>query len=377
MASIKESQRLASMKGAEIAWRTLNLEYIYEPCLVGAWIMKAEFFTRVTGREFMSAREEVAIEAFRRLGINLCPQLALPAAPGEARTGTHAAVKKQIEDTLSAWHSPEQIKEAIEKLPDPHSLHANFDLEKAAKSYAAGIKKYRDKSGDDILWLAGFGQADFMGGYTRWGYKNYLEAMVLYPEHMKRYYDYTAEQGYLYNLGVVEAVKSHGLAPYVYGGQDICFNDGPICSPQLLRKIYFPALRHAVQPLVDNGIGIIWHCDGNIMPILDDLLNLGVAGFQGFQEEAGVKLETMAALRTKAGKKPILWGSVSVTTTLPFGTVEDVKRDVERCFRIAAPGGGFGLASSSSILPETPDENILALYHYGREFGRTFLSRSH
>jgi hypothetical protein len=361
------------MKGAEIAWRTLSLEQIHEPCLVGAWIMKGEFFSRLTGRDFWAAREDVAIEAFQRLGINLCPQLALPAAPGEGRTGTHADVKKRLEDTLVAWKSPEQVKEAIEKLPDPQALHRNFNLEKAAQAYANNIKKYRDRSGDDILWLSGFGQADFMGGYNRWGYKNYLEAIALYPEHMKRYYDYTGEQGYLYNLGVVEAVRRFGLAPFVYGGQDICFNDGPICSPEVLRKIYFPALRRAVQPLIENGIGIIWHCDGNILPILDDLLDLGIAGFQGFQEESGVKLEKMASLRTKAGKKPILWGSVSVTTTLPFGSREDVKRDVERCFRVAGPGGGFGLASTSSILPETPDENILALYHYGMEFGRSFL----
>ena len=361
------------MKGMEVAWRTLNLERVEYPCLAGAWIMKAEFFSRLTGRDFMSAREDVAIETFRRLGINLCPQFARPAAPGEARTGTHAAVKKQLDDTLAAWKSPEQVKEAIEKLPDPQTLHKNFNLEKSADAYAANIKHYRDKTGDDILWITGFGQADFMGGFNRWGYKNYLEAMVLYPDHMKRYYDYSGENAYLYNLGVVEAVKRHGLAPFVYGGQDICFNDGPMCSPLLLRKIYFPALKRAVQPLVENGIGIIWHCDGNILPIREDLLDLGVAGFQGFQEENGVKLEKMAAIRTKAGKKPILWGSVSVTTTLPFGSVADVKRDVERCFRVAAPGGGFGLASTSSILPETPDENILALYQYGKEFGRKFL----
>jgi hypothetical protein len=82
----------------------------------------------------------------------------------------------------------------------------------------------------------------------------------------------------------------------------------------------------------------------------------------------------MVEVRTKWGRKPILWGSVSVTTTLPFGTVEDVKRDVERCFRSAAAGGGFGLASTSSILIETPIENILALYEHGHVFGRQFLA---
>jgi uroporphyrinogen decarboxylase len=131
-----------------------------------------------------------------------------------------------------------------------------------------------------------------------------------------------------------------------------------------------------VEPLLRNDIRIIWHCDGNILPILGDLLDLGVSGFQGFQEEAGVSLERMAALTTKWRRKPILWGSVSVTTTLPFGTVEGVKRSIERCFEVGAPGGGFCLAPTSSILPETPLENIMALYEHGRTYGRAFLAKS-
>ena len=124
----------------------------------------------------------------------------------------------------------------------------------------------------------------------------------------------------------------------------------------------------------EAGIGIIWHCDGNILPILDQLIHIiGVAGFQGFQEETGCTLERIAARRTRDGQKLILWGSLSVTTTLPFGTVDDVKHDVERCFRIAAPGGGFALAPTSSILPETPRENIMTMYEHGKHFGRAFL----
>ena len=40
-----------------------------------------------------------------------------------------------------------------------------------------------------------------------------------------------------------------------------------------------------MAPLVENGISVIWHCDGNINPILADILDLGVVGLQGFEEE--------------------------------------------------------------------------------------------
>ena len=213
----------------------------------------------------------------------------------------------------------------------------------------------------------------FMGGYG-WGYTNYLSALKLYPEIMEKYFAYGGENGRLYNMAVAHAIKKYGLAPYVYTGDDICYNEGPLCSIEMLDKLYFPHLAHAVQPLHDAGIGIIWHSDGNILPVIDQLLNLvGVAGFQGFQEETGCTLEKIAEKRTRDNEKLILWGSLSVTTTLPFGTVEDVKKDIERCFRVAAPGGGFGLASTSSILPETPLDNIITIFQYGQDFGREFL----
>jgi hypothetical protein len=333
--------------------------------------MKPEFYESVTGRDFYSDPVGVACETFRCVGANLCPQLALP-----YRRGRPSAGDWESADAASRqhWHTPEQVRQAIDALPDLSSLHRTYNVEQARDDYARSILRFRARTGDDILWIAGFGQADFMGGYTRWRYENYLECLALYPETMQRYYAYTGEVGYLFNTAVVEAVRRYGLAPFVYGGQDICYSAGPMCPPEVLRDLYFPHLRRAVEPLVANDIRIIWHCDGNVLPILDDLVGLGVAGFQGFQEETGVTLERMARLRVRSGRKPVLWGSVSSTTTLPFGTTEDVRRDVERCFDTAAPGGGFGLASSSSILPETPLANILALYEHGRAYGRKCLA---
>jgi len=358
------------MSGVEIAWRTLELEHTTEPCILSSWVMNPDFFEVVTGKNYFEDPIGVACEAFVALGVNLCPQLALPWRRGKPSAGDWEQTDRQ---SRAQGFSPEQVRDAIASLPDPSTLERDFNLEAARDQYARSIRDLWARTGDHILWIAGFGQADFMGGYTRWRYENYLECLALYPEHMKRYYDYTGEHGYLYNLAVVEAIRRYQLAPFVYGGQDICFNEGPICSVETLRELYFPALRRAIEPLIENNIRIIWHCDGNILPILGDLIDLGVSGFQGFQEETGVTLERMAQVRTKEGRKPILWGSVSVTTTLPFGSVEDVRRDVERCFRIAAPGGGFGLASSSSILPETPLENILAMFEHGVAFGREYL----
>ena len=358
------------MKGLEIAWRTLAQEHLDEPCIIQFLIMKGDYFTRVAGRDYWSDREAVFLEALPRLGANLCPQFAMP----YDRMGNAGAVDADSWASRRGIREPEELLPLIEALPSDEALEREFDLERAVRAYADPIKALTDATRGEVLFLSHFGSADFMGPYNEWGYVPYLMALALYPDHVRRYYHYTATRAYLYNLAVVEAVRRYGLAPYVYGGQDICANDGPLCSAKTLDDIYFPELARGIAPLIENDIRIIWHCDGNIMPILDQLIEVGVSGLQGFQEEAGVPYERIVEVQSKWGRPLILWGCVSVTTTLPFGTVEDVKAAVRRSFVLAGSGRGFGLAATSSIMPEVPDENIDALFGYGTKFGRRFLS---
>ena len=130
--------------------------------------------------------------------------------------------------------------------------------------------------------------------------------------------------------------------------------------------MYFPHLKHAVAPLVDNGILWLWHSDGNILPILDDLLACGINGFQGFEEDKGMDMLRLAATPTRNGALPVLCGSVNVTTTF-YESPTAVRMSVERMKRIAAErGGGVMLGSSSSIMTDTPVENILAYIEAAR-----------
>ncbi len=357
------------MKGLEVAWRTLNQERLEEPCIVGSWVTKGDYYTRLTGRDYWAAMEPVYLEAMPLMGINLCPQIVLP----HDELGNAGKVDKNTYASRLGFTQPEQVLPVVEALPPDESLEAEFDLAADADRFANYIIEHNNATHSQVLFLSHYGMPEFQGLYNEWGYVPYLAAMALYPEHLRRYYHYSATRAYLHNLAIVEAVRRYDLPPYVYGGQDICGNGGPLCSVAALDELYFPELRRAIQPLVENGIRIIWHCDGNIMPILGRLLDAGISGLQGFQEEAGVPFEEIVKLHDRWGRPLILWGCVSVTTTLPFGTVEDVRAAVRRCYALAGPGRGFGLAATSSVMPEVPDENIEALHLYGRDYGRLYL----
>lgn len=356
------------MDGLEVAWRTLAQEQVDEPCIAQFLVMKGDYFSRLTGKDYWADKERVFLEALLLTGANFCPQYAMP----QDRMGNAGEVGE-------GWAShgtiaePEDVLPLIEALPSDEALEREFDLARAAMAYAEPIKRHTDATGGALLFLESFGQADFMGPYNTWGYIPYLSAIALYPEHVQRYYHYTGTLGRLQNLAIVEAVRRYGLAPFVYSGQDICDNSGPLASLDTLDSIYFPELRRAVEPLTDAGIGIIWHCDGNVTPILGRLIDLGIAGLQGFQEEAGVSYADVVKLRSRTGKPLIILGCVSVTTTLPFGTVEEVRASVRRSFDLAGRGRGFVLAATSSIMPEVPDENIDTFFTYGRDYGRRFM----
>jgi uroporphyrinogen decarboxylase len=132
-----------------------------------------------------------------------------------------------------------------------------------------------------------------------------------------------------------------------------------------MNQIYIRHVRRAFEPLKDIGVKIIWHSDGNIVPIVPFLLAAGVDGFQGLQEtiETTIDVAELRSCRTRAGRPPVVVGSVSSTTTMPFGTPAEVREDVERCRKLAeADGGGWVLNFSSSLGPEVPEANIEAFY---------------
>ena len=360
------------MTGSEIALATLMREKVDQPCINYSWMTSSSYMSRVTGRDYWSDREGVFFEYLHRCGIDLAPQWYFP---GDEQRNIEEGrmMHEHLPGGFDRITGPEEIVRWVEKLPSDADLEKEFNVEKAAREYAEPLKARIARTNGETLFIDWFGQADFMGAYSRWGYENYLMAILDHPDVMRRYYHYTAMQGRLFNQAIVLAHQKQGIAPFVYSGQDICFGSGPMVSPEILREIYFPELKWSVEPLVRNGIGIIWHCDGNIVPILSDILDIGVMGLQGFEEEHGVKYDEIVKLKDKSGRPLSVWGCVSVTSTLPHGTVEDVKKSVERSFRLAGKGRGFVLSSTSSVMPEVPHANIDALFEHGRKFGREYL----
>lgn len=350
------------MNGRERTLRTLDFEPVDRVPVVGGFVRHARFLAQAAGttvEAFWADRHGVAIRAFRNLGVDCIIGLILPepASATGAQVEYHAAPR---------FASPEAILEDIAKLPALAELHRAFA---AQQEYDQYLRLYRDGQaaiGEDILWLPNcFRYVAQFQNESYFGAENYYMALALYPEEMRRFFEHSGEVAFLRNTMVARAIVEHDLPRVMWLGQDACDNRGPYVAAEKMDDMYIRYVKRSLEPLKDIGVRILWHADGNIAPIVPYLLEAGIDGFQGLQEGVEIKVDVAALRRqaTRAGRPPVIVGSVSSVTTMPFGSVDDVRNDVVRCRALAqGQGGGWLMNFSSSIGPEVPVENLQAFF---------------
>lgn len=147
---------------------------------------------------------------------------------------------------------------------------------------------------------------------------------------------------------------------------DYCFNDGPFLSPRMFSQFVTPFLAKQIARLRDLGLYTVKHTDGDIMPILDQLVSCRPDALHSLDPQAGVSLLEMKRL---VGDRVALCGNVHCGM-LHNGTVEQVVADSERALRDGMPGGGFFFTSSNTPFIGMPLENYLAMLEVRHRFGR-------
>jgi uroporphyrinogen decarboxylase len=148
---------------------------------------------------------------------------------------------------------------------------------------------------------------------------------------------------------------------WLWAGDDVGGQDGMILNPVSWREIIKPQLERVFNVAKKNGIYAAFHSCGGIRPIIGDLVEIGMEVLNPIQCNcAGMDpLE----LKKEFGKDLTFMGGIDTQELLPNGTAEDVFRETTRLIEgMTFDGGGYILAASHTIPPETPDENIFAMY---------------
>ena len=114
------------------------------------------------------------------------------------------------------------------------------------------------------------------------------------------------------------------------------------------------------------GVKVVYHSDGAVMDAAPGLIDMGVDVLQALQfDAAGMD---PAELKRRHGHELCFEGGVSVQNTLPFGTVEDVRREVEQLISVLGKDGGYILGPSHAIQAGTPPGNIFAMFDTAQHY---------
>ena len=147
---------------------------------------------------------------------------------------------------------------------------------------------------------------------------------------------------------------------------DYCFNSGPYLSPKMFKEFIAPYLTEIIAAYREQGLYVIKHTDGNIMPILDQLVAAGPHALHSIDPQAGVDL---AEVKRLVGDNVALCGNVNCGL-LQTGTDEEVEADTLRSLRDGMPGGGYVFCTSNSIFKGMPLERYDMIHEIRRKHGR-------
>lgn len=147
---------------------------------------------------------------------------------------------------------------------------------------------------------------------------------------------------------------------------DYCYNSGCWLSPNMFREFVFPYLYKAATALKQAGAYFVCHTDGDVMGILDQLIEAEIDALHSIQH---VGRTSMAAVKAAAGNRICLIGNVDMDVLIR-GPKEAVVDATKTAIFEGAPGGAFILATSNGMTLDVPLENCLAMERTWQQYGR-------
>jgi len=135
------------------------------------------------------------------------------------------------------------------------------------------------------------------------------------------------------------------------------------------REYYLPYLHELVDYVDSLGVPVLLHCCGNFRDYVADLADTKISSVHPLQRTAGWDL---CWFKETWGHRFAIIGNIDSSRTLPFGSPEDVIAETREAIDIAAPGGGYVLASDHSLHDGISVENITTMFKTGMEYGGTF-----
>ena len=186
------------------------------------------------------------------------------------------------------------------------------------------------------------------------GFNNALMDCVAEPDFFAELLDRLTNQ-YLDQLALCADIPADAFM----FGDDWGDQRGVMMGPERWRRFLKPRYARIFQAAHAQGKIVISHCCGSVVDIMPDAIEIGLDVLESVQPEA--RGMNPYELKRKWGDKITFWGCLGSQSTIPFGTPEEIREEIQRLRREMGQGGGYILAPAKSLQPETPTQNAVAV----------------
>lgn len=171
--------------------------------------------------------------------------------------------------------------------------------------------------------------------------------------------DHILDFPYRYHLEAAKRLVELGV-DMIWTGDDVGTQHGMMIAPDLWRRFFKGRMADFFTELraINPDIVIAYHSDGNIEPIIPDLIEIGLDVLNPVQPAC----MNPADIKRRYGDKLSFWGTIDEQHTLPFGSPADVRYEVEDRIRTAGHNGGLILGPTHHVQLDTPLENFRAMH---------------
>ena len=160
--------------------------------------------------------------------------------------------------------------------------------------------------------------------------------------------------------------KAEDLVDMVYTYDDVAVQDGLMMSPDMWRKYILPFHQRLNKVIRQYDVKLMYHSCGAVKELIPAFIEeLDIDVLNPLQPRA--KGMDMAYIKKTYGDRLCFHGGGDLQQTLPYGTVNDVEKEISYLCKTLGKGGGYICASAHYIQADVPVRNILALYGQERQ----------
>jgi hypothetical protein len=253
------------------------------------------------------------------------------------------------------------LEDNIEEFAPISNEDLNFFGDQASKLYSTGkaiLANFAGTSFGDIALIPGLDMGDPKG--VR-GIKEWYMCHVRRPDLIKGIFEHQLEIA-IENLGKIYRKVGDRVTAVFITGTDFGTQRKPIMSVPSFRKLYKPFHVRINKWVHENTSWKTFiHSCGSVESFIPEFIDSGFDILNPVQTSAA----NMDAreLKDKYGDQITFWGGgVDTQSTLPFGTPEQVERQVRERVKVFGKNGGFVFNTIHNVQPKIPIENVLAMY---------------